>query len=145
MKKMMLLALALGMLIPIALAAQTYKIEGLWYDANKEIKVQFYQTKSGVYEGKIAWLREPNENGKPKVDKDNPDKSLRNRPLLNMVFIKNLKSRGKNKYDGATVYDVSSGNTYSAKIELTGPNTMKLRGYLGLSLLGRTETWTRAK
>lgn len=144
MKKLIIAFAALAMLLPVVLAAKIYDIEGHWYNSEKTTKIMIYKTASGKYDGKIAWLKEPNENGKPKVDKDNPDKSLRSRPLLNLVIVKNLKSKGNNKYDGGTIYDPKSGNTYSSKVELSGPNTMKLRGYIGFSLIGRTETWTRA-
>ncbi len=145
MNKLVFAVAILALLLPLALIAEIYKIEGHWYNAEKTTKIQIYKNASGNYDGKIAWLKEPNENGKPKVDKDNPDKSLRSRPLLNMVMVKGLKSKGNNKYDGGTIYDPKSGNTYSSKVELTGPNTMKLRGFIGVSLLGRTEVWTRAK
>lgn len=144
MKKLIFAIAVLAMLLPLALVAEIYKIEGLWYNAEKTTKIQIYKTTSGTYEGKIAWQKVPNEDGKPKVDKKNPDKSLRARPLMGMVLVRNLKSKGNNKYDGATIYDPKSGNTYSSKLEITGPNTMNLRGYIGVSLLGRTETWTRS-
>ena len=63
----------------------------------------------------------------------------------NLVIIKGLVPSGKNKYENGTFYDYHTGNTYSARAELTGPNTMKLRRYIGVSLMGHTETWTRAK
>jgi uncharacterized protein (DUF2147 family) len=144
MKKLIFVATLLAMLLPIALIAQTYNIEGLWYVQDKAGKIQIYKNSSGSYEGKIVWQKEGFEDGKPKMDKKNPDKSLRSRPLTNLVVIKNLKSQGNNKYDGGTIYDLTTGNTYSVKVELTGPNTMKLRGFIGFSLLGKTLTWTRA-
>lgn len=142
MKKLIFALAVLAMTLP--LVAEIYKIEGLWYNPEKTTKIQFYQAPGGTYEGKVAWQKESTENGKPKVDKDNPDKSLRSRQLQNMVVAKNLKSRGNNKYDGGTIYDPTTGKTYSSKIELTGPNTMRLRGYVGVSLLGKTMVWTRA-
>ncbi len=144
MKKLIFALTAFAMLLPFALVAEIYNIEGLWHNPDKTTKIQFYKTSSGTYEGKVAWQKEPYENGKPKLDKDNPDKSLRSRPIQNLVVAKNLKSRGNNKYDGGNIYDPLSGHTYSTKIELTGPNTMKLRGYIGISLLGKSMTWTRA-
>ena len=144
MNKLIFAVTLLAMLLPLALVAEIHKIEGLWYDQDKDAKIQIYKTSSGHYDGKIVWQRVPNENGKPKLDKKNPDKSLRSRPLMNLVIVKHLKSQGNNKYDGGTIYDPESGNTYSSKAELTGPNTMKLRGFIGVSLLGRTQTRTRA-
>jgi uncharacterized protein (DUF2147 family) len=145
MKKLVIALAALALLLPLALLAETYSIEGYWHNPEKTTKIQIYKSGEKSYSGKIVWLKEPNEDGKPKLDKKNPDKSLRSRPLLNMVMIKGLTSKGINKYDGGTIYDPKSGNTYSSKAELTGPNTLKLRGFIGISLVGRTEIFTRAK
>ncbi len=145
MKPILLIILALAMLVPIALLAETYNIEGYWFNSEKTSKIQVYKTTSGHYAGKIVWLKEPNdENGVPKVDNKNPDKSLRSRALMNLVILRALASKGNNKYDSGTIYDPKSGNTYSCKAEITGPNTMKMRGFIGISLVGRTEVWTRA-
>ena len=145
MKALILTVIVLAMLLPIALIAETYNIEGNWYNAEKTSKISIYKTTSGHYAGKIIWLKEPNDaTGNPKVDNKNPDKSLRTRPLLNLVIVKALSPKGDNKYADGTIYDPKSGNTYSSKAELTSANTMKLRGFIGVSLVGRTEVWTRA-
>ncbi len=142
--KKLIVAFAILALLPLALVAEVYSIEGQWYNPERTTKIQIYRNSAGRYDGKIAWLREPNENGRPKLDKDNPDQGLRSRPLLDLLILRNLRSQGSNKYDGGTIYDPESGNTYSCKAELTGPNTLKMRGFIGLSLLGRTVTFTRA-
>ncbi|MGC9361516.1 MAG: DUF2147 domain-containing protein [Candidatus Syntrophosphaera sp.] len=144
MKKLLILAIALAFLIPVALAAKDYSIEGYWYNAEKTSKIKIFKTTAGNYAGKIVWLKEPNDaKGKPRMDVENPDPELRSRPLLDMVIISGLVDKGKNKYAKGTIYDPKSGNTYSSKGELTSPNVLKLRGYIGISLVGRTETWTR--
>lgn len=144
MKKLLIIAMALALLLPVALAAKTYNIEGYWYNAEKTSKIKIFKTTAGSYAGKIVWLKEPNDaKGNPKVDLENPDPELRSRPLLDMVIIRGLVDKGKNKYANGTIYDPKSGNTYSSKAELTSPNVLKLRGYIGISLMGRTETWTR--
>ena len=52
---------------------------------------------------------------------------------------------GPSKWDGGTVYDPKTGNTYSVSLEFDGGNTLKVRGYLPVSGIGRTEVWTRAE
>lgn len=146
MKPILLCVFAVLLLLPLALAAETYSIEGYWHNSEKTSKIQIYKTTAGNYAGKIVWLKVPNDaNGNPRVDDKNPDKSLRSRQLLNLVIVRGLTPKGANKYDSGTIYDPKSGNTYSSKAELTGPNTLKLRGFIGISLVGRTETWTRTK
>ena len=145
MKHLIISVFAPALLFPPALLPDTYGTEGVWYNAGKTSKVQIYKTSTGTYAGKIVWLKETKDpNGKPRADLKNPDENLRSRPLMNLVVVKGLVSKGSNKYDSGTIYDPKSGNTYSSKAEVTGPNTLKLRGFIGISLVGRTETWTRA-
>ena len=52
-------------------------------------------------------------------------------------------SSNPGKWVGGWAYDPDGGSTYSGQMELADPNTLKLRGYVGIPLFGRTETWTR--
>lgn len=70
--------------------------------------------------------------------------SLKNKPVLGMVFMKNLKKDG-NEYNDGIVIDPESGKEYSCYIMLENENTLKVRGYLGFSLMGRTQYWKRYK
>ena len=54
-----------------------------------------------------------------------------------------MKYDGEGKWSGGTIYDPDSGHTYSCHLELLEANKLKLRGYFGVSLLGRTQIWTR--
>jgi uncharacterized protein (DUF2147 family) len=53
--------------------------------------------------------------------------------------------KSENNWEKGTIYDPENGKTYSCKIYLENKNTMKIRGYIGISLIGRTDTWTRIK
>jgi uncharacterized protein (DUF2147 family) len=78
------------------------------------------------------------------VDKLNPEKSKRNVPLQDFVFLKGFEEDGKNEWDDGTIYDPQSGKTYSATMELVNKDKLNLRGYIGISLIGRTSIFTRA-
>ncbi len=119
---------------------------GVWLVADKEAKVELYMN-GDVLEGKIVWLAEPNEkDGTAKIDIKNPDKSLVTRPIMNMVFLNGFKKdKRSDKWIDGTIYDAKSGKTYSAWLKLKDDNNMQLRGYVGISLLGRTEEWTRSQ
>ena len=54
-----------------------------------------------------------------------------------------LSGDGDGAWSGGFIYDPNSGKTYRGKIKLTDPDTLRLRGYIGISLLGRTEVWKR--
>lgn len=123
--------------------AQANPIEKTWFNEGKSAKIQVYKGKDSKFYGKIIWLKEPDRDGKPKVDARNPDAKKRNQPIVGLVILKGFKETDDNVYTDGTVYDPKNGKTYSCKITLKG-NTMDVRGYVGISLLGRSTKWTVA-
>jgi uncharacterized protein (DUF2147 family) len=124
--------------------AQTDPVEGLWYNDIKSAKVQITRESNGKFYGKVVWLKEPLKNGKPKVDELNADEKLRTRPRLGLPVLANFEKAGENKYTGGTIYDPNNGKTYSCTMTYKG-KTLAIRGYVGISLFGRTTTWERAE
>ena len=119
-------------------------IERIWYNQEKTAKVQIFKATDGKYYGKIVWLKEPNnEEGKPKVDKNNPDKAKKSTPLMGLQLLKGFKKDGDTEYEDGNIYDPKNGKTYSCKINRKG-ETLEVRGYVGISLIGRTTIWTKA-
>ncbi|MEZ5015937.1 MAG: DUF2147 domain-containing protein [Flavipsychrobacter sp.] len=119
-------------------------IEGVWYSEDSSAKIKIYLAKNQKFYGKIIWLKNPNEeDGTPKVDDKNPDKSKRSEPILNMLILKSFEKDGDKEYEDGTIYDPKSGKTYSCTITHKG-NSLKVRGYIGISLIGRTAIWTKA-
>lgn len=98
------------------------------------------------YSGRVVWLREPldEETGKPKVDKNNPDPKRRNTPILGYLLMQGFKFED-GEWTGGTIYDPENGKSYSCKIKLKDAKTLDVRGFIGISLIGRTDTWTRFK
>lgn len=119
-------------------------IERLWYNHEKTAKIQVFKATDGKYYGKIVWLKEPNRDGKPKVDINNPNKSKRNDPIIGLQMLKAFKKDGDNHYEDGTIYDPKNGKTYSCKITHKGDH-LEVRGYVGISMLGRTTIWTKAE
>ena len=118
-------------------------ITGIWLSGGKEpAKIQIYKTGEKFY-GKIIWLKNPTENGKQRVDSNNPDKEKQSNPIIGLVILKGFKFDGDDEWKGGDIYDPESGKTYSSYIYLKDKNTLKVRGYIGISFFGRTETWTR--
>lgn len=117
---------------------------GVWKTGEGTAMVKMYKN-GDKYQGKIVWLKEPNdpETGKPKVDKNHPDESVRTRALLGLVNVWGFTYKGKNVWEEGNIYDPKNGNTYSCTMKLTNANTLEVRGYIGVSLIGRTDTWTR--
>jgi uncharacterized protein (DUF2147 family) len=122
--------------------AEADRIVGTWLTANAKAHIEVYKC-GEKYCGRISWMKEPDENGKPKVDKKNPDEKLRNQSLLGLRLMREFKYDGDNEWVGGKVYDAESGEDYSGKLTLKDDNTMDLRGYVLIPLFGRSETWTR--
>ena len=120
------------------------QIEGKWYNEEKTAKVEIYLAKNGKYYGKIVWLKEPEKNGNPKTDENNPKESERSKPLMGLLLLKSFVKDG-NAYEDGSIYDPKNGKTYSCKITYKNANTLSIRGYIGISLIGRTTTWTKAE
>jgi uncharacterized protein (DUF2147 family) len=118
-------------------------LAGLWLPSSGKARVNIFK-KEGKYYGKIVWLREPNnELGKPKMDKNNADESKRALPLLGYLLLKDFTFKGDNTWEDGTIYDPENGSTYSCTIKMIDSNTLDVRGYIGLSVFGRTDTWKR--
>ncbi|MFT4203921.1 MAG: DUF2147 domain-containing protein [Chitinophagaceae bacterium] len=122
--------------------AKAQNIEGYWLNEEKEGKVEIYKNPDGKYYGKLVWLKEPKRNGKPKLDINNKDEKLRTDPLVGLVILKGFSKDG-NIYTGGTIYDPKNGKTYSCKMTPKDENTLRIRGFIGISLIGRTTTWSR--
>ncbi|MBW1731571.1 MAG: DUF2147 domain-containing protein [Deltaproteobacteria bacterium] len=134
------------LIAPITLNAASEEqgdaILGKWLTAGGKSLVEIYKCGDG-YCGKIVWLREPfDKEGKEKLDVHNTDESKRNRKLLGLQIINGFKHKGDNRWEGGKIYDPEKGKTYKCKARLEGDN-LKLRGYIGFSLIGRTTTWRR--
>lgn len=117
--------------------------QGTWYNEEKTGKIQFFKQGDKI-NGKIIWLKEPNENGKPRVDKENPDAKLKTRPILGLMNLKNFKNTGKGTWEDGEVYDPKNGKTYSCKMTLVSPTQLDVRGFIGISIIGRTSKFTKA-
>lgn len=119
-------------------------ILGRWVNPSGEGKIEIYK-KGDKYFGKLDWIKEPNDDkGKPKKDEKNPNESLRGNALLGLEILKNFVFED-GKWVNGTIYDPKSGKTYSCKLTLKGANQLNIRGFIGVSLLGRTEIWQRTK
>lgn len=118
-------------------------IMGVWEVGSKKAHVKI--TKYGdKYAGKIIWLREPNyADGTPKLDKNNTDESKRKTPILGHTNLIGFKYAGSKKWKDGTIYDPENGKTYKCVISMTNENTIEVRGFVGITLIGRTDTWKR--
>ncbi len=148
MKKFFFLSLsAITVTAVLSFAKQQTRADailGSWKNGEGTGVIQIYKN-GEKYQGKITWLKEPNdpETGKPKLDKNHPDEKNHSRPILGLVSMWGFSYTGDKEWSGGKIYDNRNGKTYSCKIVMHDNNTLKIRGYIGISLIGRTDTWTR--
>ena len=76
------------------------------------------------------------------LDNRNPNPQLRDRPLCGLVILSGFQSDGANQWSGSA-YDPEAGHTYSAEMTMAADGHLILRGYIGISLFGRSEHWAR--
>ncbi len=127
-------------------------IAGQWYTEDGESIVYIDKNEeSGTWRGRIVWLASPvfeeegdfpERAGEPRLDLYNPDEDKRLRPILGLEILQGFSKDG-GQWTGGTVYDPKNGKTYKGKIWLEDSETLKARGFVGISLFGRTTTWER--
>jgi uncharacterized protein (DUF2147 family) len=157
MKRSVLFGVLLALLAAAPLlAGDSDAVVGVWAtdpdDNGGQAHIEIYAN-GDRYDGKIVWLEEPvylpgdehGEAGQEKVDTENPDPALRSRPIIGMVLMEGFVYDGEGTWAKGTIYDANDGKTYKCKMRLEDADTLKVRGYVGFSMLGRTEVWTRVK
>lgn len=122
-------------------AGTTQGLEGEWWTADHANRVVITCTPKHC-SGRLSWLLDEADGGVLR-DTENPEPRLRSRRLLGLELLSGLRRVGDGEFEG-TLYDPTDGATYRGRVTLTGARTLSLRGFVGLPLFGRSETWTRA-
>lgn len=126
------------------------EIKGVWQtekkeDENRTAHVEISNCIDNVQQlcGKIIALEEPLDpkTGKAKLDKENPDKTLRNRPIMGLFMLKGFEKESDNTYVNGTIYSPRTGKTYDSKIHLTDKGTLEVTGYV--FFFSSTQKWTK--
>ncbi|MCS7182439.1 MAG: DUF2147 domain-containing protein [Thermoanaerobaculum sp.] len=143
----------LSVAVRLAGAADPHAVVGLWQtppDPQEGCAIVELVLQGTGLLGRIVWLEKPfypagsAQAGEAKVDRQNPDPRLRQRPILGLPILWGFRWEGGRWVDGS-VYDPVSGKTYRATLSLEGAHRLRLRGFVGVPLLGRTEVWTRVE
>jgi uncharacterized protein (DUF2147 family) len=141
-----------GLLAGMAFSAraQATTPTGVWKtidDATKKDKslVRIVEA-NGAYTGKVDKLLDP-ETPKDAVCKDCSDER-KDKPILGMTIIRNMKQSADDKavFEGGDILDPNNGKVYQSKMKLVDNGAkLEVRGFIGISLLGRTQTWIRVE
>lgn len=133
-------AVAFTLLCAAPVLADETDIAGRWLSGDKSGWIEI-RLIDGNPVGTAAGATQPEVH--PRVDKFNPDPALRERPLLGITILHGFAYEGDGVWKGGTIYDPNSGKTYKSTMTLVDQNTLKVRGYIGVSLFGRSDTWIR--
>ena len=135
-----LLAIALlGVGVPAR--AQVLDPAGIWLTQDKDARIRISRCGPGIC-GVIIWLRDPLDEGKPSLDKNNPNPARRKRPLVGLSLFQSMKPAGVNKWSGH-IYNSDNGKTYEGGVTVVDRGNLKIEGCDG-PLCG-AELWTRVQ
>jgi uncharacterized protein (DUF2147 family) len=96
--------------------------------------------------GRVVWLKEPlDEAGSPKTDRSNPEAGLRTRPILGLPLLSGFVPAGDGRWADGSIYNPEDGGTYNCTLTVLDADTLRVRGYVGLPLFGKTQVWNRVK
>lgn len=118
-------------------------VEGRWLSGDGDGWIDIHLIADSLT-GVIAGSPNNKPGDPPRYDDKNPDPGLRDRPLDGMAIMSGFKYAGDGRWTGGTIYDPNSGKTYKCTLTQVDRDTLKVRGYVGVSLFGRSDTWTRA-
>ena len=115
---------------------------GIWLTQAGDAKVRVSKCGGGVC-GVVVWLKDPINpaTGKPQVDDKNPNPALARRPIIGLPLFAGMQPSGPNRWSGQ-IYNADDGNSYVSNISVSGPDTLRVEGCVGMLCGG--ETWTRS-
>lgn len=146
MRRILLLSLCFLFWLSVS-AQEENRVVGTWLTQYGDSKVTIQKDSNGKFSGAISWLKEPNRNGKPKLDDKNPDVKLQARPIMGLVILDgfNYEKDDKEWIDGK-IYDAKEGKTYKCLMWFEdNVDQLHVKGYIGFSLIGKQVLWTRDK
>jgi uncharacterized protein (DUF2147 family) len=136
---------ALALALVGGVRADTSSPVGVWLTEAQTAHVEIAPCGQALC-GSIVWLKEPlDAAGTPKRDVNNPDETRRARALLGMNLLEGFVPASGGGWDSGTIYNPEDGKTYKCVMAFEDDGRLKVRGYVGVPLLGKTQLWTRVR
>ena len=119
-------------------------ILGIWRNPTGNGHVEIFK-ENGKYYGRLVWLKKTiDTDGKPFLDKNNPNKQYCNKPLLGLIMLRDfLFNNGE--WTGGKVYNPDDGKEYKSYLKLKDEKTLSIRGFIGFSWIGKTLIFQRVR
>lgn len=128
----------------VNVSATTDEIRGLWLEGAKRKVAVWIEDCGGLLCGRIYWLQKPlSADDGPKRDLHNPNPTLRNRKLCGMTILNGFQREQRNVWGTGQIYNPGDGRSFSGTLSLEDNGMLKVRGYVGVPLFGKTTTWVR--
>lgn len=135
------------LLAAVAAAAATRAVAapdpafGEWLNADGLGKITMgpCSTNPALACGAITWLKDPA--GHPTRDENNPDRTLRSRPLVGVLVVRDMKTAGPGRWTGGKLYDPETGKTYNGRMKVLDAKRLQVTGCV--LMICQTQTWTR--
>ena len=141
-RAVLVLAILAGSEMPKA-QADIMPLEGRWLTGKRKVAVTLFRC-GGDFCGRMDWMAKPRyRGGELKIDRENPDPALRNRPWCGIEIIAGLRPEAPGVWTDGKLYNPKDGETYNLEIKQRGDG-LRVRAYLGVKLLGKSEDWVRA-
>ncbi len=119
---------------------------GVWFTQDHDGAFELYPCQEGQLCGRLIWMADesplPGTTG-PQRDLNNSDPARRQKTLCGLEMMSGFRLDAEGAWSGGTIYNPRDGEDYRSTLKLTGPNTLALRGYILIPLLGQTQIWTR--
>jgi uncharacterized protein (DUF2147 family) len=131
--------------VPLSISLSAQTIFGKWNSKNDDTGeidsvIEVYEDKGKAY-AKVVQVMDPKRQN---VICNLCVGSKKDQKILGMNILDGLE-KDDNEWSGGTIFDPRNGNVYKCYILLEKPNKLKIRGYIGISLFGKTAYWERAE
>jgi uncharacterized protein (DUF2147 family) len=121
---------------------------GVWKTIDDKTKTERAQIRitetGGVLSGRIERLLAPDAKPDGVCDKCSDDR--KGQPMVGLEVVRGVKKGDGDLWDGGTILDAAEGKVYKVRMQpIEGGAKLEVRGYVGMPMLGRTQTWIRVE
>jgi len=115
-----------------------HQVLGTWLTQDRDGLIEISLASDGTYQGRIVGGNDPD-----RLDDTNPDPALRREHLQGHVIMQGMRYLGQGRWSTGSIRDPNNRHVYKCRLTLLSPERLQVRGFLGISLLGRSQIWTR--